>query len=152
MRARGIQDWTIAEMAKPSTSAHQTSQAIRNAFQSPSPSLSKNMARHTLPGYVLARRLSYRRVTPELASTLPDLLRPWTWTSLGLPEILTLVSKPSERTVRLLFSLWRSSPVRMRHLDTPVAPFQLANTAVPRLPASATTLGLRNGLALPGSR
>src|SRR4051794_36917137 len=37
MRRRGTQAWTIAEMAKPRTSAHHTSHAIRNAFQRPSP-------------------------------------------------------------------------------------------------------------------
>jgi DNA-binding FrmR family transcriptional regulator len=37
IRSRGIQAWTIAEMKKPRTSAHQTSQAIRKAFESPSP-------------------------------------------------------------------------------------------------------------------
>ncbi len=30
-RSRGTQAWTIAEIAKPNTSAHQTSHAIRNA-------------------------------------------------------------------------------------------------------------------------
>ena len=37
MRSRGTQAWTIAEIAKPRTSAHQTSQAMSTAFQSPSP-------------------------------------------------------------------------------------------------------------------
>src|SRR4051812_23590437 len=32
MRSRGTQAWTIAEMKKPSTSAHQTCQAISSAF------------------------------------------------------------------------------------------------------------------------
>src|SRR4051812_21920147 len=38
MRCRGTQACTIAEMKKPSTSAHQTAQAMRTAFQRPSPS------------------------------------------------------------------------------------------------------------------
>ena len=37
MRSRGTQACTIAEIAKPSTSAHQTSHAISSAFQRPSP-------------------------------------------------------------------------------------------------------------------
>src|SRR3954468_3529718 len=37
IRLRGTHAWTTAEMKKPSTSAHQTSQAISSAFQSPSP-------------------------------------------------------------------------------------------------------------------
>src|SRR3954453_8903731 len=37
MRSRGTHACTIAEMRKPSTSAHHTSQAIRKAFHSPSP-------------------------------------------------------------------------------------------------------------------
>jgi hypothetical protein len=39
MRSRGTQACTIAEMAKPSTSAHHTCHAIRKAFHRPSPSL-----------------------------------------------------------------------------------------------------------------
>ena len=37
MRARGTQAWTTPEIAKPSTSAHQTCHAIRNALLRPSP-------------------------------------------------------------------------------------------------------------------
>ena len=37
MRSRGTHACTIAEMAKPSTSAHHTSQAIRKASLNPSP-------------------------------------------------------------------------------------------------------------------
>jgi hypothetical protein len=37
IRWRGTQAWTIAEIANPSTSAHHTSQAIRQAFHNPSP-------------------------------------------------------------------------------------------------------------------
>src|SRR5215207_10271625 len=36
-RFRGTQACTTAEIAKPSTSAHQTSHAIRKAFERPSP-------------------------------------------------------------------------------------------------------------------
>ena len=39
MRSRGTHAWTIAEIAKPSTSAHQTSHAMSTAFQRPSPIL-----------------------------------------------------------------------------------------------------------------
>src|SRR4051794_11340017 len=39
MRARGTHACTIAEIANPSTSAHQTSHAISTAFQSPSPTV-----------------------------------------------------------------------------------------------------------------
>ena len=35
MRSRGTHAWTTAEMKKPKTSAHQTSQPIRNASRSP---------------------------------------------------------------------------------------------------------------------
>ena len=37
MRCRGTHAWTIAEMAKPSTSAHHTSQAMRKASFSATP-------------------------------------------------------------------------------------------------------------------
>ena len=37
MRVRGTQAWTTPEIAKPSTSAHQTCHAIRNALLRPSP-------------------------------------------------------------------------------------------------------------------
>ena len=37
MRCRGTQAWTIAEMAKPSTSAHHTCQAISSASFSATP-------------------------------------------------------------------------------------------------------------------
>ena len=42
MRSRGTHACTIAEIAKPSTSAHQTSQAIRKAFEKPFPELVKH--------------------------------------------------------------------------------------------------------------
>src|SRR3954471_19182513 len=43
-RSRGTQACTIAEIAKPSTSAHHTSQAIRKAFESPSPTFERTSA------------------------------------------------------------------------------------------------------------
>jgi hypothetical protein len=42
IRSRGTHAWTIAEMAKPSTSAHQTVHAISSAFEIPSQSVSSN--------------------------------------------------------------------------------------------------------------
>src|SRR3954467_6514401 len=54
IRARGTQAWTTAEMAKPSTSAHHTSHAIRKAVAKPSASLSRTAdtsAEYTAGGY-----------------------------------------------------------------------------------------------------
>src|SRR5215218_6478285 len=44
MRSRGTHAWTIAEIAKPRTSAHQTSQPMSTAFQRPSPTLERTSA------------------------------------------------------------------------------------------------------------
>ena len=51
-RSRGTHACTIAEIAKPSTSAHQTSQAISTAFDRPSPTLAMTSAtRRSAPAH-----------------------------------------------------------------------------------------------------
>ena len=48
IRERGTQAWTTAESRNPSTSAHQTSHAIWNAFQSPCPIWSRTSISPTI--------------------------------------------------------------------------------------------------------
>jgi hypothetical protein len=43
-RSRGTHAWTMAEIAKPRTSAHQTAQAMSTAFHRPSPTLARTSA------------------------------------------------------------------------------------------------------------
>jgi hypothetical protein len=56
-RSRGTHACTIAEMRKPRTSAHQTSQAISSAFHRPSP-IAEGTAVTILLGGIRPRRLS----------------------------------------------------------------------------------------------
>src|SRR5437660_12700562 len=61
MRERGVHACTIALMRKPSTSAHQTSQAIRNASSSPSASVSSTLT-CSAPGALRAHLLVHAAV------------------------------------------------------------------------------------------
>src|SRR3954451_22724195 len=64
MRWRGTQACTMAEIAKPRTSAHQTSHAIRKAFHSPSPifEITSAIQRSLYPARVLGVLARSRRL------------------------------------------------------------------------------------------
>ena len=54
MRSRGTHACTIAEIANPSTSAHQTSQAMRNAFSNPLAIVPTTRTHYTPDPYALS--------------------------------------------------------------------------------------------------
>ncbi len=74
-RSRGIHACTIAEIRKPRTSAHQTSQAISSAFQSPSPIFSNTNSGVYARGYQRAASPSSRSTSTQ--SFHSPSRRPW---------------------------------------------------------------------------
>ena len=67
IRSRGTHAWTTPEIAKPSTSAHQTSQAIRNASLNPLPTTSSTpsmLAMIPPPGSGTIQRMATTQASP----------------------------------------------------------------------------------------